>query len=180
MNKNNSPIVSKEELEALISGWQEKTSREVDAYFPLRIWFLILVAFSFAVGLLLNSSYMAFFMADDPELNQRLLPFLYFRGWFIVVFLIIGIYSYLRNWRTSMMFTVMTVVACVNLVSDLYIVYPERLAEMNPGFAFLLAIRLLSIYILYLCAKNASRIPNRGDRLNLLLPLQNTLSRSAL
>lgn len=178
MSKKTSPLVTAEELEALISGWHDKKPNEIDAYFPLRIWFLILISMSFAIGLLFNSSYMTYFIANDPELNLRLLPYLYFRGWFIVIFLLIGAYSYFQNWHTLMMFSVMTAVACINLVSDLFIIYPERVADMNSSFAFLLAIRFISIYILYLCAKNASRIPDRGDRLNLLLPLQNTLSRS--
>jgi len=39
-DKKFTPLVNSEALEALISGWNAPMSRNVDVYFPLRIWFL--------------------------------------------------------------------------------------------------------------------------------------------
>lgn len=172
MKKDNPTLISAEELEALVSGWGASSSRDVDVYYPLRIWFLILLCLTFATGLLFNSPYLSIFLVSEPELADRLVPFLYFRGWFVLGMLGIGLYAYLKNWYTTQVFSIFTVVGCVNLVSDLFIIYPERLAQPTTAFVVLLMARLLALGILFLNAKNARRMPDLADRLNLFLPVQ--------
>lgn len=179
MTKNNTPLVSAAELDALIAGWGTPSNRAVDVYFPLRAWFLILVCLTFAIGLMLKSPQMSIFLTSDPELAKRLMPFLYFRGWFVVGALIVGLYAYLKNGYPSLMFGILTVVGCVNLVSDMFIIYPERLADPTASFTFLLMFRLLGLVCLFLCAKNSGRMPDPADRLNLLLPLKNSRSHNS-
>jgi len=174
MSKNNTPLISAAELEALMAGWSAKTNREVDVYFPMRIWFLILICLTFATGLLLNSPHMSIFLTTDPDMAKRLIPFLYFRGWFVVVVLSIGLYCYLKNWYPALMFGAMTLIGCINLVSDMFIIYPERLANPTASFTFLLMFRLVGLVSLFLCAKNSGRMPDRPDRLNLLLPFKDS------
>jgi hypothetical protein len=176
MTKNNTPLVSAAELDALIAGWSTQSNREVDVYFPLRAWFLILVCLTFATGLMLKSPQMSIFLTSDPEMAKRLMPFLYFRGWFVVGVLTIGLYAYLKNWYPSLMFSILTVIGCVNFVSDMFIIYPERLANPTASFTFLLMFRLLGLVFIFLCAKNSGRMPDPADRLNLLLPLKNSRS----
>lgn len=179
MKNKNTPIVSAAELEALMAGWSTQSNREVDVYFPLRIWFLILICVTFAIGLLLSSPRMSIFLTSDPEMAKRLMPFLYFRGWFVVGVLAIGLYSYLKNWYPALMFGAMTLIGCINLVSDMFIIYPERLANPTASFTFLLMFRLLGLVSLFLCAKNSGRMPDRPDRLNLLLPLKHSRFRNS-
>jgi len=43
MEARSKPLVSAQELEALIEVWGTSRTRRVDHYYPLRSWFLILV-----------------------------------------------------------------------------------------------------------------------------------------
>lgn len=61
MKNKNTPIVSAAELEALMTGWSAQSNREVDVYFPLRIWLLILILVTFAIGLLLITPSLSIF-----------------------------------------------------------------------------------------------------------------------
>jgi integral membrane sensor domain MASE1 len=102
----------------------------------------------------------------------RLERFLYFRGWFLLVVLGIGIYSYLRGWYTAIVFSAFLLLGLVNLLFDLFTVYPEKLANPTPTFTVLMALRLLAVWCVYLTVRNASRLPDVKDRANILLPFR--------
>jgi hypothetical protein len=144
----------------------------VDVWFPLRVWFLLLITFAFASALLLTAPQMSVFLAREPALVELLTRFLYFRGGVVVAATVIGAWAYTTQWQVSRVFGLLTVISAVNLISDFFIVYPERLAHPTAGFVLQLALRLLAMTALYLCYRNAHRLPERADRFNILLPFR--------
>lgn len=177
MNHQNDPkpLVSAAELEALIQGWGASPHKSVDRFFPLRFWYIFTVILVAAVWLLFNTQAIAQRLTEDPENLIRLQNFLYFRGWFLLIVLAVGCYSYFRSWYTALVFSAFLLMGLTNLVFDLFTVYPERLANPNPRFTLLLLIRMSSLWVLYMTVKNSSQLPDVKDRANLLLPFKKNL-----
>ena len=145
----------------------------IDTYFPLKIWFISLFCGVSGAGLLLKSHELASLLAKDDAMVEWLTRFLYFRGWFVLSSMSVGLYAYIKNWHPSLVFSVLVSVGAVNLVSDLFMVYPEHLNHSTPMLAISLLIRTIALACLVHCAKNADRIPATADRLNILLHLKN-------
>lgn len=166
------PLVSAEELEALIQGWGAMPSQSVDKFFPARFFYAVLVIFPAALWFLFDSASLAQSLSTDPLNQGRLQYFLYFRGWFMLGGLALGIYSYLKNWYPAIVFSTFLLIGLTNLVSDIFTVYPERLANPTPFFTVFLLMRLALLWVLYMSVKNASRLPEVKDRMNLFLPFK--------
>lgn len=166
------PLVSAEELEALIQDWGAMPSQSVDKFFPTRFLYAFVVILSAALWLLFGSASLAQSLTADPLNQVRLQNFLYFRGWFMLSALILGSYSYLRNWYPGIVFSAALIAGLTNLVSDIFMIYPERLANPTPLFTVLLLVRMILLWVLYMSVKNASRMPEIKDRTNLFLPFK--------
>lgn len=108
-------------------------------------------------------------MASDPVEMMRMGRFLYFRGWFIIVILIFGLYAYFKNWYPAIVFGALFLIACVNFVFDLFNVYANVIAHPTPRTTLMLIIRLIALWFVYLNVKNASRLPDVKDRINVML-----------
>jgi hypothetical protein len=174
--KETKPLVSTEELEALIQGWGAMPSQSVDKFFPARFFYAFLVIFVTALWLLFNSASVAQTLSTDTLNQARLQHFLYFRGWFLLGVLTLGAYSYFRNWYPAIIFSAFLLIGLTNLISDLFTVYPERLASPNPFFTTFLLVRITLLWVLYIAVKNASRLPDAKDRANLFLPFKRSHS----
>ena len=172
MSDRNAPLVSAAELEALISNLGADAQAPTDTWTPLRFWFLGLLVAGYVVALLLAPQQLAQNLSTDPLEVTRLERFLYFRGWFLLGVFGIGMYSYLRAWYTAIVFSSFLLVGVVNLLFDLFTVYPEKLANPTPSFTVLMALRLLAVWCVYLTVRNASRLPDLKDRGNILLPFR--------
>lgn len=61
----------------------------------------------------------------------------------------------------------------------LFTVYPERLASPNPFFTLFLLVRLTMLWSVFLAVKNASRLPQAKDRINIFLPFRQRTERGA-
>lgn len=170
MSENNKPLVSAAELEALITGWRQTDTPSVDRFFPMRFWFLATVVLIYAVALLLYPHVIAARLTSEPLLAHQMANFLYFRGWFLTGVLSIGFYAYFRNWYPGIVFGAFTLVGGINLVFDLFTVYPERLANPDLPFTLLMLIRLLALSMVYVCMRHAGCLPDAKDRWNVLLP----------
>ena len=170
--KEAKPLVSAQELEALIQGWGAVPSQSVDKFFPARFFYAFLMILIAALWLLFDSASAAKMLSPDPVNQARLQNFLYFRGWFMLSALTVGSYSYLRNWYPAIVFSAALVVGLTNLVSDIFTVYPERLANPTPFFTVFLLMRLVLLWVFYMAIKNASRMPEIKDRTNLFLPFK--------
>ncbi|MDI9332389.1 MAG: hypothetical protein QM527_13995 [Alphaproteobacteria bacterium] len=171
MDKHPETLISPEEWRALMGPSQRG---RVDVYYPLRVWFLIATCAIYAVGLIFSSHHLAHLLASDPTLVDRLSVYLLFRGWFVVFATILGLWAYARGWRLRPIFWGLFLISGVNLSSDLFIVYPERLANPTWGFTALFTLRLLAIVALYFCARNLHRNPAPQQRFDLFFPLRHT------
>ena len=170
--KEQKPLVSADELNALITGWGESPDKSVDRFFPLRVWFVIFVGGIFVLRLLFTPGEMAANLSSDPTEVARLTNYLYFRGWFLLCAMSVAIYAYIFNKYASIMLFCVLLIGSVNLIFDLFSVYAEQLKAPTPALTVQLMIRILVLWIVYLSVKNMSRLPERKDRLNILLPFK--------
>ena len=176
MKKDEKPLVSIAELDALIGGWGSTAGQSVDKFYPLRFWYLLAIACGYAASLLFAPEFMAKTLSKEPVEIIRLSKFLYFRGWFLVVMIALGVYAYYKNWYLGIVFSIMLLLGGVNFVFDLFNVYAERLAQPTPRFTLMLLLRVAALWCVYMSIKNVSRIPAFEDRFNLLLPFKRTSS----
>lgn len=173
MNEPDKPLVSAAELEALITGWGRPERHSVDKFFPVRFWFLATLVLTYAVALLLYPHVLASRLSSTPTVAQQMANFLYFRGWFLTGVMCIGVYAYLKNWYPGIVFGSFTLVGSINLIFDLFTVYPERLANPTLGFTLLMLLRLLALSLVFVSMRNAGRLPDEADRRNIFLPWKN-------
>lgn len=129
----------------------------------------------YAALLMFTPEDLAHSLSKDPSEIARLSNFLYFRGWFLTVLLVLGVYAYYKNWYLGLIFSAMLLVGSVNFVFDLFNVYAERLSQPTPRLTLLLLLRLTALWFLYLSIRNISRLPAGLDRFNLLLPFKRRL-----
>lgn len=170
--KENKPLVSAEELNALIGGWGETPDKSVDRFFPLRFWFVVFVAGVFAVRLLFIPGEMAANLYSEPAEVARLTNFLYFRGWFLLCAISVAVYAYINNWYASIMLFCVLLAGCVNLISDIFSVYADQLKTPTPALTIQLLLRVFVLWLVYISVKNMSRLPERKDRMNIFLPFK--------
>ena len=172
MNKNKEYLVSAQELEALISNWGGNSGKSVDVWAPARFWYMAAISVTYIFVLIFSPHRIAEGLSTDPAEVIRLTKFLYFRGWFLIAAVSIGFYGYLKGWYTAVVYAALALMGSVNLVFDLFTVYPEKLANPTPSFTFLMLIRLTALSFLFIGVKNASRLPAVKDRANLFLPFK--------
>lgn len=172
MNRPPSLLISPEEWQALQAQGPDPARPLVDVWFPWRVWYLLIITSMFAAALLLSAPRMSVYLAQDPALVELLTRFLYFRGWFVVAATVLGVWAYVHQWHLSRVFGILTAISIVNLISDFFIIYPERLMQPTMGFVLQIAVRLLAMGALYVCYLNAHRVPARPDRFNILLPFR--------
>ncbi len=170
--KENKPLVSAAELDALIQGWGAVADQPVDKFFPLRFWYLFIIAFSYCVWLLFWTDSAVQKMTSDPSEMLRMGRFLYFRGWFLLIVLSLGCYSYIKNWYPGIVFGSIFLMGCVNFIFDMFNVYAEVIANPTPRLTMMLIVRLVGLWFVYVTVKNSGRIPDLRDRFNILLPLK--------
>ena len=167
--KETKPLVTASELEALIQDWGAVPHQPVDKFFPLRFWYLFVIASAYCVWLLFWTDAAVQRMTTDPTEMVRMSRFLYFRGWFLLTVLLIGTYSYFKNWYPAIVFSALFLLSCVNFIFDLFNVYAEVIAHPTPRTTLMLILRLLGLWFVYLTVKNSSRLPEVRDRMNLML-----------
>lgn len=170
--RENKPLVSAAELDALIGSWGSVPGLTVDKFYPLRFWYLLAIASGYAISLLFAPELIAKTLSKELIEITRLSKFLYFRGWFLVVMIVLGIYAYYKNWYLGIIFSAMLLLGGVNFVFDLFNVYAERLAQPTPRFTLMMLLRIVALWCVYMCLKNVTRIPDVKDRFNLLLPFK--------
>lgn len=107
-------------------------------------------------------------LSPDPSIVDHLTGYLYFRGWCMLI--ILGfILTYVRGWYVGIVFSALSLLGAVNLMLDLFPLYSYRLSHPTAQFTLLMVIRLLALACVFLNARDAGRLPERKDRLNLLL-----------
>jgi hypothetical protein len=171
MDKNK-PLVSAQELDALIAGWGDSTSPvSVDKFFPIRIFILFALSSFSAIALLFFTDNIVQILHSNSQVSY-IKNYMYFRGWFLLIFLAIGISSYRTGKYVAINYLILFILGSMSFISDLFTVYPERLQNITPGFTLVLLVRLVLLWFLFLNIKNASRIPEKRSRFDVLLPFR--------
>ena len=170
--KEQKPLVTLAELEALVQDWGASSATLPDRFYTVRLAFNVLVMITAALWLLLDAHGIALTLSTDPQAIERIQGYLYFRGWFMLGILALGSYAYLKNWYPALAFSCCFVIGAMNLVSDLFTVYPERLDNPTPFFTVSLMVRLVLLWVMYKSVRNASRMPDVKDRLVAFWPFR--------
>lgn len=171
MNKTK-PLISAQELDALIGGWGYSSNPAmVDKFFPIRIVLLITLGTlaSFSLLFFTDNIFQALHNNSEATYIKR---YMYFRGWFMLIFLMIGFNAYRTGKYVAINFFIIFILAAMNFISDLFMVYPSRLQNITPDFTLILLGRITLLWFLFLGVKNASRIPEKGSRFDVLLPFR--------
>ena len=172
MSDPRKPLVTADELNALIEDWGALPYDSVDKFYPVRFWFLFVLMFGFSAWLLFNTDAVARSLSSQPMEVERIARFLYFRGWFLSVSLLVGTYIYYKNKYLALVLSGMFLVGCVNFVFDLFNVYAETLSRPTPKHTIGMLLRFVAMWFVYLNIRNASRVPDLQDRFNILLPFR--------
>jgi hypothetical protein len=171
MNENK-PLVTLQELNDLIGEMGRRTHHQIDNFFPLRFWFLVSVAFIYAFNLLLTPGEIASRLAIEPVEIARLTKYIYFRGWFIIVITVIATYTYLSDWYFNIVIFCMFLIGSMNFIFDFFTVYYGQIGTPTNLLTAIIMLRLTVMLVVFVSIKNLSRIPERKDRMNLLLPFR--------
>jgi hypothetical protein len=170
--KSRAPLVSAAELDALLRGRHGDRTRTVDVFLPLRLWILLIFVSIAAVRLLFFTEDVAALFAKNHDAAADLAPYLYFRGWYLVVVTLIGVWSYTRSWYTGLVFGGLLLSSSVNFLFDAFSVYSFILTHPTPGSTAMLLIRVLLVILGVQCFRASGRLPEPKDRWNPLLFLK--------
>jgi hypothetical protein len=163
-------VVSADELEALLSGAGTARTATIDVWYPLRTVIILLVIVSWIVRLLFFTDQLALTLANGVGDGKQLVPYLYFRGWFLFLICALGVFSYTRGWYPAIVYGGLLLSTTVNFLFDGFTVYAQVLASPAPKITFFLFFRVFALYLLYLHFRNAGRLPPPHERWNIFLP----------
>ena len=172
MKDTNTPLLSVAELEALIQVWGGKSNLSVDRIFPIKFWFVVSVAAGYCVWLLFAPDKVAMMMATEPIEIARLSRFLYFRGWFLLVMIILTMYFFVKDKYIALYSSACFMLGSMNLVFDLFNVYGANLSRPTPELTILLIIRVAALGAMYSIVRHSGRVPEVKDRFNVSLPFR--------
>ena len=170
--KSPKSIITAKELDELIKDWGVSSPDRIDKFFPVRFWALTAIVAIFAYRLLFDTENTARFLSSDPLEVKRLMSFLYFRGWFILVMTGIYLYSYLKSRYYGITSFAVLLLVIVNFAFDLVSVYHDLLDKPPRQLTLLIMIRLIAMFCLYLNLTHYQNLPAPRDRLNMLLPFR--------
>lgn len=167
--KRRAPLVSADELDALLRGRLGDRSETVDVFLPLRVWILLISVCIVTTRLLFFTDEVAAMYSKDQEAAAALAPYLYFRGWYLVVVSLICVWSYSRSWYTGLVFGGLLLSSSVNFLFDAFSVYSFILTHPTPESTAMVLIRVALMILGVQCFRSAGRLPQAKDRWNPLL-----------
>jgi len=165
------PTISADELDALLSS-PPSNNVKVDAYFPLRIWILVVAAVLWFIRLTVFTNEVAADLFSNPAVREFMVPALYFRAWVVIASIVILFWSYKNTKYPAIAFGFMFVASMFNLLFDISIFYAEKLSRQDLQSTFVIASRILFSYMMFVSMRNAQRIPKGNDKWNILLPFK--------
>ena len=148
------PLVSAEELEALIESWGENRDAKFDRFFPIRALVIGVMCLLFAYLHLFQGEWVANHLAQPGTDLAGLERLIFFKGIFALTLILIGIHSYVRNWHPGVTFSILFVVGLANFVYDLFGLYAAILHDPSPRITLVILGRLLVLWFLFVCVRN--------------------------
>jgi hypothetical protein len=158
-NKPDHPVLTQEELDALLTPREKQALLGVDNGFRWRHIFLAVLCTGFIVRLLFFPEIAAsYFDFPGPELGRKVV-YLQMRGWLILVGASVYLFSYLRDWYFPKVSLVIFAMSLSSLCLDLINIYAYTY-EGTPKFVTaMILLRLAAVYLLFLSAIRSSRLP---------------------
>ena len=145
---------------------------KVDAYFPLRIWLIIVAGVFWFVRLTVFPNEIAADLFSNPAVREFMVPALYFRAWVVVASIIILFWCYKNSKYPAIAFCFMFVASIFNLFFDISIFYAEKLSRQDLQSTLVIASRICFSYMLFVSMRNAQCIPKGNDKWNIFLPFK--------
>lgn len=167
----NKQLISAQELDALLAK-PINASAPVDKYFPLRTFFLALVATAWFIRMVFFTDQVAIDLFSDSAVREAMKPAIYFRGWVVLASYILIFYAYNRKSLISIAFGFLLAGAFFNLISDFTVFYAEKISERDPLVTATLMFRFFIAYLIFLNMRNAKHVPQGFDKWNPLLFLK--------
>jgi hypothetical protein len=170
--KKNQPLVSAQELEALIEGWGREPPAPVDRFFPMRVAVICVLSFLFVYSHLFETDWVARHLISDPLRLSSFKTLIVVKGLVGLLMLLLGLHAYLRNWHPGICFSLLFILALFGFVFDLFGIYSEIIGNPTPRFTMVILLRFFVIWFLFDSVRNSGRIPEYPDRLNIFLFLK--------
>ena len=165
------PVVTASELDALLAK-PNPGGVKIDAYFPLRLWIVVVVSGLWFIRLTVFTNEAATELFTNPAVRDYMTPALYFRAWVLFAFIAAGIWSYVHSKYHAITFGLLLMASVFNLVFDLSIFYAERLTVQDPKTTMFILVRVILSYMLYVSMRNSYRMPKGRDKWNIFLPFK--------
>lgn len=141
-----------------------------DPYFPWRMVLILLLGGLQVIRLLGFPEEVTEFLDPTGQNPYVSVGFIYFRGWFLLLWLGIVFHAYRRQHWPATLFTLATCIGGFTLLFDVFTVFLSHWVQPNPLVVLTNVVRLLTLSQLLVCALRADRIPPKHQRWNLLLP----------
>lgn len=128
--------------------------------------------------MLVDSPAIAASLSSHTATVEYLSGYLYFHGWLVLSILAVGLYIYVKDFYVGVFFSIFFLMGTINFITDLFTLYPERLANRPPMFTLNILLRLAVLWVIFIAITNLSRRPRPADRFNVFLPLRRGAGRS--
>lgn len=157
--------LSEEELLALEALFEDSVENS-DRWFLLKLQLTLLVAFSYAVALLVFPERIVAWLALEPGVRATEWEFIFrLRGSFIGLAAMVAVYSFLQDLHMRLIFGSAAMISFINFVMDLPVFYWDKLMSPSPLFVAIMFVRLLVVALLFLLYANTERIPEGPRKL---------------
>ena len=158
-NKPDHPVLTQEELNALLTPREKQALLGVDTGFRWRHIFLGLLCVGFIIRLLFFPEIAASYFDFSGHEVGRKIVYLQMRGWLILAGVSVYCYSYIKDWHFPQVSLVMFAMSLTSLCLDLINIYAYTY-EGTPKFVTaMILLRITAVYLLFLSAIRSSRLP---------------------
>jgi cytochrome c oxidase subunit IV len=159
MNKSNHPVLTSEELGALLTPRQQQALLGVDLNFRWRHAFLLSFCLAYIVRLFFFPEVaIQYFNFAGEDVGRKML-FLQMRGWVVLAGTLVYLFSYTRDWHFAKVSLVIFAMALSSFVLDLVNIYAFSTEATPKLVTAMILVRLMALYLLLLNALRAERLP---------------------
>lgn len=166
------PLLTLEELDALLGGAAPTSGERVDKYYPIKVYLVLGVALMFVVRLLFQNEATSKSLYPSGNVPDFVSGYLYFRGWFALSLAGLFFYSYQNRRHLPVVCAGILAFSALSLLFDLFSIFVEQLHAPSALFTIRLAMRVAGIGLMFSCMRHANAAPRGLDKWNPLLPFR--------
>jgi len=155
----NKPVLTSEELGALMTQPLQQALLGIDLNFRWRHAFLFTFCLAFIIRLLFLHEFAIenFNFAGEDVLRKML--YLQIRGWVVLAGTFLYIYSYSRDWHFAKVSLIIFAMALSTFILDLVNIYAFSTEAAPKLIISIILLRLMALYLMLLNALRAERLP---------------------